>query len=394
MTAMDILPTELKREICSRLGFASLKCFRQTSSIWAQSGAPFMFSEVWVTSSSLLKLKDFVQSKNISPFVRTLVYLVDRSPYMTLEQWYERSSAISGLTSNKIRHNYENYTREYRGQPQSEDFMSSVEMLEAVQPLPQLHTIQVVSVTWYRLDLCKAAPSFPTRRLDIWRCLSLLKPHLLDLPQELDTYKAFSALRISMMYATSNPIQHLAVGVLPYLDIAFVDFGRTFHNLKTLELELSSRTLFRKQKCMKRISENLSATRALEKLSLRISPDISISGVSNLTDIMAGFGPDLPRLRKIELFGMSVAKASLYDCLQRYRQSLIGLKLDSISLINSDAKDLRIQWSLALRTLLTDDWKIKNVRLLNLSCGSPSSVLILGEEYLRDVERSILRRGH
>ena len=85
-----------------------------------------------------------------------------------------------------------------------------------------------------------------------------------------------------------------------------------------------------------------------------------------------------------------MTKASLCNCLQRYRQSLIGLKLDGISLIIPGTEDLRNQWSLALHTLFTVDWKIENLCLFRLLCGTRSNMLLLGKEDLRDIERSIV----
>ena len=97
------LPPEVRGQILSRCEVSSLKQIRLVNSLWSAEGARWLFATiiVYLWPSSFANLR-FISESRLSTYVRNILYIAERVPLLSFEDWNDSIQGIGGINRRVI----------------------------------------------------------------------------------------------------------------------------------------------------------------------------------------------------------------------------------------------------------------------------------------------------
>ena len=146
---------------------------------------------------------------------------------------------------------------------------------------------------------------------------------------------------------------------------------------------------------MERLGNSSWEVMNLEKLTLHCQRRRQRHDGTN-TDLLQNFRPNLPKLRHFELYDAYTTESFLITLLTSFRGTLKGLRLEMLSLVQSDTEFPASTyvpaglWSSVLTIFKSESWNLDKIHLKKLSYNGRTVRKLLMDEYLISVKNAIL----
>lgn len=393
---MSELPAELKTTICSFLEIADLKSVRQINASWTGPAIHLLFAEIWFTQATLQNLLDIRRSRNLRPFVKTMVIYTEQIPDLMEQMWREAFIEKNPeLNPEIVDMKYNRYAAAYAQQQRFYNQKEHVTRIRgSLSGLYNLHTISIAGPDWYKnVDPTSSVTS-------VWRWSPVFKDiHSMGLLSNMVSrrqgiYKPLIDVLRSLSQSWTSKVRHVALGVLPLRqDTLTTCLGARIKNITSMDLEVSyfdiSETPAERHERVVNFDGFLGEAEHLQKLVLRRTTGYGRLGEDRTTDFFEVFAPNLPALTELRLHGFCTTERSLLGYLTQYQSTISHLGLEHMALGDSDTGISSGSWSSVLRKLPLELGHLIKVHLDNLAYGYYLNDRRLASAYLHVVRKAI-----